>query len=55
MGSFINDCLDLFDELRAPSLPRGVLNLEHPIHHLQRVVRCIELCLQALNRPDLHF
>ena len=26
-----------------------------PLHHLQRVVRCVELCPQALNRPDLHF
>ena len=26
-----------------------------PLHHLQRVFRCIELCPQALNRPDLHF
>ena len=26
-----------------------------PLHHLQRVVRCVELCTQALNRPDLHF
>ena len=21
----------------------------------RRIVRCVELCLQALNRPDLHF
>ena len=34
-----------------PGLPGGVLLL----HHLQRVIRCIELCPQALNRPDLHF
>ncbi len=26
-----------------------------PLHHLQRVVRCVELCPQALNRPDLNF
>ena len=26
-----------------------------PFHHLQRFVRCIELCPQALNRSDLHF
>ena len=32
-------------------LPGGVLLL----HHLQRVVRCIELCPQALNLSDLHF
>ena len=50
-GSFINDCLDLFDELLGPCLPGGFL----PLHHLQRVVRCVELCSQALNRPDLHF
>ena len=49
--SFINDCLDLFDELLGPGLPGGVL----PLNHLQRVVRCVELCPQALNRPDLHF
>ena len=22
---------------------------------VRRVVRCVELCPQALNRPDLHF
>ena len=32
-----------------------VLSLGLPLHHLQRVVRCVELCPQALNRPDLHF
>ena len=26
-----------------------------PLHHLQRVVRCVELCPQAFNRPDFHF
>ena len=26
-----------------------------PLHHLLRVVRCVELCPQALNQPDLHF
>ena len=26
-----------------------------PLHHLQRVVRCVELCRQALNRQNLHF
>ena len=51
LGSFINDCLDHFDELLRPGLPGGVL----PLHHLQRVVRCVELCSQALNRLDLHF
>ena len=51
LGSFINDFLDLFDELHCPGLPGGVL----PLHHLQRIVRCVELCSQALNRPDLHF
>ena len=51
LGSFINDCLDLFDKFLGPSFPAGVL----PPHHLRRVVRCVELCLQALNRPDLHF
>ena len=51
LRSFINDCLDIFDELLGPGLPGGVL----PLHHLQRVVRCVELCPQALNRPDLHF
>ena len=30
-------------------------HLKHPLHHLQRVVRCVELCPQALNHPDLHF
>ena len=50
LGSFINDCLDLFDELLGPGLPESVLSL----HHLQRVVQCIELCPRALNRPDLH-
>ena len=51
LGSFINDCLDLFDELLGLGLPDGVL----PLHHLQRVVWCVELCPQALNCPDLHF
>ena len=51
LGSFINDYLDLFDELLGPGLPDGVL----PLHHLQRVVRCIKMCPQALNHPDLHF
>ena len=51
LGSFINDCLDLFDALLGPGLPSGVL----PLHHLQRLVRCVELCPQALNRPDFHF
>ncbi len=51
LGSFINDCLDLFDELLGPGLPGGVL----PLHCLQRVVRCVELCSQALNPPDLHY
>ena len=32
-----------------------VLSLGLPLHHLQRVVRCVELCPQALNRPGLHF
>ena len=52
-GEFINGCLDLFDELLGPGLPGGVLSLGLPLHHL--VVRCVELCPQALNRPDLHF
>ena len=26
-----------------------------PLYQLQRVVRCVELCHQALNRLDLHF
>ena len=26
-----------------------------PLHHLQRVVWCVELCPQALNHPDFHF
>ena len=26
-----------------------------PLYHFQRVVRCVELCPQSLNRPDLHF
>ena len=26
-----------------------------PLHCLQMVVRCVELCPQALNRPDLHY
>ena len=50
-GGFINDCLNLFDELLGPGLPGGVL----PLHHLQRIVRCVALCPLALNRPDLHF
>ena len=45
------DPSECFDELLGPGLPGGVL----PLHHLQRVVRCIELCPQVLNRPDLHF
>ena len=40
LGSFINDCLDLFNELLGPGLPGGI----HPLHHLQRVVQCVELC-----------
>ena len=32
-----------------------VLSLGLPLHHFQRVVRCVELCPQALKRPDLHF
>ena len=55
LGSFINDCLDIFDELLGPGLPGSVLGLGLPLHHLQRVVRCIELCPQALNRQNLHF
>ena len=51
LGSFINDCLDLFYELLGLGLPGGVV----PLHHLQRVVRCVELCPQALNRRGLHF
>ena len=54
LGSFINDCLDLFDELLGRGLPGGVLSLGLPLHH-QRVVQCVELGPQALNRPDLHF
>ena len=30
-------------------------HLKPTLHHLQGVVRCIELCPQALNCPDLHF
>ena len=26
-----------------------------PLHYLQRVIRCVELCPQALNQPDVHF
>ena len=37
--------------LLGPGLLGGVL----PLHHLQRVFRCVELCPQALNRQDLHF
>ena len=55
LGSFINDCLDLFDELLGPGLPGGVLSLGLPLHHLQRVIWCIELCPQALNHSGLHF
>ena len=55
LGSFINDYMDLFDELLGLGLPGGVLSLGLPLHHLQRVVRCVELCPQTLNRPDLHF
>ena len=51
LGSFINDCLNLFDELLGPGLPGGVF----PLHHLQMVVQCVELFPQALNRLDLHF
>ena len=51
LGSFINVCLYLFDELLGSGLPGVAL----PLHHLQRVVRCIELCPQALNRTNLHF
>ena len=55
LWSFINDCLDLFYELLGPGLPSGVISLGLPFHHLQRVVRCVELCPQALNRLELHF
>ena len=51
LRSFLNDCLDLLDGLLGPGLPGGVL----PLYHHQRVVRCVEPCPQALNRPDLHF
>ena len=55
LGSFINDCLDLFDKLLGPGRRSGVLSLGLPLHLLQRVVRCVKLCPQALNCPDLHF
>ena len=44
-----------FNELLGLGLPGGVLSLGLPLHHLQRVVRCIELCPQVLNCLDLHF
>ena len=50
LGSFVNDCLDLFDEFLGLSLPSSVL----PLHHLHHI-RCIELCPQVLNCLDLHF
>ena len=55
LGSFINDCLDLFNELLGTGPPGGVPSLRLLLHHLQRVVRWVELCPQALNRRDLHF
>ena len=44
-----------FKPTSKSGLPSGDLSLGLPLHHLQRVIRCVELCPQSLNRPDLQF